>query len=224
MDENNSYGPVDSAQMISEPAHTQHNYRMIFITITVLLIALGGYIVLTNEGLKARMQEALHLVSPKTEPNTNKETLELFASEITDRSQPWVEVKAPESDASVGEAVEVTVNAYSAGKDITGYDLLIGIDPNQYDIMSITSELESFQIQAFDRGMYQAVTGIKNLQAQDPTLFNDTPLVKVVLKPKTTGEGVITVLSTKGQERTQLVDKDVVIIEPQVGSAFITTR
>jgi len=68
------------------------------------------------------------------------------------------------------------------------------------------------------------VTGIKNLQSQDPTLFNDTPLVKVVIKPKTTGEGVVTVLSTKGQERTQLVDKDVVIIEPQVGSDFITTR
>ncbi|QQS43284.1 hypothetical protein IPM65_03925 [Candidatus Roizmanbacteria bacterium] len=224
MDENQSYGPVDSAQMISEPAHPQHNYRMIFITITVLLIAFGGYIVLTNDGLKARMKEALHLVSPKTEPTTNKETLELFASEITDRSQPWVEVKAPEQEATVGQEVELTVNAFSGGKDITGYDLLIGIDPSQYEVVSITSELPSFQIQAFDRGMYRAVTGIKNLQSQDPTLFNDTPLVKVVLEPKTTGEGVVTVLTTKGQERTQLVDKDVVIIEPQVGSVFITTR
>ena len=224
MDENQSYGPVDSAQMISEPAPTQHKYRMILITVVVLLIALGGFIVLTNESLKGRMQEALHLVSPKTEPNTNRETLELFASEITDRSQPWVEVKAPDTEAAVGEEVAVTIYAFSGGKDITGYDLLIGIDPTQYEVVNITSELPSFQIQTFDRGMYHAVTGIKNLQAQDPTLFNDTALVKVVLKPKTSGESVITVLATKCQERTQLVDKDVIIIEPQVGSDFITTR
>jgi len=224
MEENQSYGPIDSSQMISEPAQPRHNYRMIFITITVLLIALGGYIVLTNAELKVRMQEALHLVTPKTAPNTNKETLELFASDITDRSLPWVEVTSPDTDASVGQEVAVTINAFSGGKDITGYDLLIGIDPAQFEVVSITSELPSFQIQTFDRGMYHAVTGIKNLQSQDPTLFNDTPLVKVVIKPKTTGEGVVTVLSTKGQERTQLVDKDVVIIEPQVGSDFITTR
>ncbi len=224
MEENQSYGPVNSAQMISEPAHPQHKYRMIFITVIVLLFALGGFIVLTNDDLKGRMQEALHLVKPKTEPITNKETLELFASQITDRSQPWIEVKAPDTEATVGEAVEVTIHAFSGGKDITGYDLLIGIDPAQYDILSITSELPSFQIQTFDRGMYHAVTGIKNLQAQDPTLFNDTPLVKVVLRPKTTGEGVVTILATKGQERTQLVDKDVIIIEPQVGSDFIKTR
>lgn len=224
MDENQSYGPIDSSQMISEPAHAHHNYRMILITVIVLLIALGGYMVLTNRDLKARMQESLHLVTPKTEPNTNKETLELFASEITDRSIPWVEVKAPDTEAAVGEEIAVTVHAFSGGKDITGYDLLIGIDPAQFEVVSITSELPSFQIQAFDQGMYRAVTGIKNLQSQDATIFNDTPLVKVVVKSKTTEDGVITVLSSKGQERTQLVDKDVVIIEPQVGSDFITTR
>lgn len=224
MEENQSYGPIASSQMISEPPQQRHNYRMIFITIIVLLIALGGYTVLTNANLKARMQEALLLVTPQSEPNTNKETLELFASDISDRSLPWIEVRSPDADASVGQEVTVTINAFSGGKDITGYDLLIGIDPAQYEVISITSELPSFQLQTFDRGMYHAVTGIKNLQSQEATLFDDTPLVKVVVKPKTTGEGVVTVLSTKGQERTQLVDKDVVIIEPQVGSDFITTR
>ncbi len=221
MEENQSYGPLNSAQMISEEPHHRYNYRMIFITVVILLIALGGFVVLTNPKLKARMQEALHLVNPQVETNTNQEELELFASNIKDRSIPWVEVKAPESAARTGEEVTVYIHAFSGGKDITGYDLLVGIDPAQFEVVNITSELPTFQIRAFDRGMYHAVTGIKDLQAQDPTVFNDTPVLKVVLKPITSGEGVVTVLSTKGQERTQLIDADVVIMEPQVGSAFI---
>ena len=60
--QNQSYGPIDSAQMISEKKPAAHNVRMIFITVVVLLIALGGYIVLSNQGLKVQVQKALKLV------------------------------------------------------------------------------------------------------------------------------------------------------------------
>lgn len=218
-----SYGALNSSQMISEPPHPRHNYRMIVITIIVLLIALGGYFALTNPEIKARVQEALNLKEPQIEVNTSQETLQLFTSEIQNREVPWVEVVAPEQ-AGVGEEITVTIQAFSGGKDISGYDILLGLDPAQFELVGINSASADFQIQTFDRGMYHAITGYKNLQVQTPSIFDGTPLLSVTLKPKTSGAGLVTILGTKDQEKTQLIDADVNVIEPQVGSANVVIQ
>lgn len=218
-----SYGAINSSQMISEPPHPRHNYRMIVITVIVLLVALGGYFALSNPAIKGRMQEALNLKEPQLEENTSQETLQLFTSEIQNREVPWVEVIAPQQ-AGVGEEITVTIQAFSGGKDISGYDILLGIDPAQFEVVSINSVSADFQIQTFDRGIYQAVTGYKNLQVQAPSIFESTPMLSLTLKPKISGAGLVTILGTKDQERTQLIDADVNVIEPQVGSATVMVQ
>lgn len=219
-----SFGPLDSAQMIAEQPHKKHHVRMIIITLVVLLVALGGYIVLSNPDIKARMQEALQLKEAAVEENTtSQDQLQLFTSEITDRTLPWVEVQAPQT-VSVGEEAVVTFQASSGGKDISGYDVLIGIDPQQFEVLNVTSATPDFQIQTFERGMYHAVTGYKNLQVTAPTIFENTALLTMTVRPKMKGRHVITVLATKDNERTQMIDKDVVILEPQVGSTFVNVN
>ncbi|MBP9690782.1 hypothetical protein KBD81_01740 [Candidatus Woesebacteria bacterium] len=223
MEENSPYGPVTSSEMISAKPKNQHNMRMIMITVIVVSIALGGYVILSNESLKARMQESLNLKQAVPQQNTAQQEAQLFTSEIKDRAIPWIEIQAPES-AAVGQEVEVTVNAFSGSKDISGYDMLLGIDPMQWEVVSIRSASPDFQIQQFDRGMYHSVTAYKNLEIKTPTVFENTPILNLTLKAKNTGEQLVTVMGANGQEKTQFIDKDVTVIEPQVGSTFISVQ
>jgi len=222
--QNQSYGPIDSEQMISEKKPAAHNVRMIFITIVVLLIALGGYIVLSNQNLKVHVQKALKLIPASTEENMEIADIDLFVSEIEDRTIPWIEVRSDKESASIGETVTVTMYGFSGGKDITGYDALIGIDPEAFEVISLESATPGFQIFKFDRGMYYSVTGIKDVQMKDATVFDDTALLTVVLKPKKTGENVVTILTSKDNEKTKFVDKDVNVLTPQIGSVFISVK
>ncbi|PIZ64040.1 hypothetical protein CO051_02115 [Candidatus Roizmanbacteria bacterium CG_4_9_14_0_2_um_filter_39_13] len=222
--QNQSYGPIDSQQMISEKKPAAHNVRMIFITIVVLLIALGGYVVLSNQNLKVQVQQALKLVPVIPEKNSKENDIDLFISEIQDRNIPWIEARADKEEVSVGENVMVTIYGFSGGKDITGYDALIGIDPEAFEVISIDSVMPGFQIFKFDKGLYQSITGIKDIQVKDPTVFDESALVTLTLKTKKKGENIVTILTSKDGEQTKFVDNDVQILTPQIGSVFITVN
>jgi len=222
--QNQSYGPIDSQQMISEKKPAAHNVRMIFITVVVLLIALGGYIVLSNQNLKVQVQKALKLVPSSPEENMDLADIDLFVSEIQDRTIPWIEVRSDKESAAIGDTLTVTMYGFSGGKDITGYDALIGIDPEAFEVISLESAMPGFQIFKFDKGMYHSVTGIKDVQMKDATVFDDSALLTIKLKPKKIGQNVVTILTSKDNEQTKFVDKDVHVLTPQIGSVFITVK
>jgi|GEM_PF-1923529 len=225
MEENQQYGSINSAQAVSETPHPRHGVRMIFITFIVLAMALGGYVILSNSELKGRMQEALNLKMIIPEKNiTQKNDIQIFSSQIQDRLIPWVEVKGSDQPVGLGEEFKVSVTAFSGGRDINGYDILLGVDPEQFEVVSVQPATTDFQIQSFDRGMYHAITGYKNLQVKTPTVLEDTAVLLITLKPKVKGQLLVTVLAKKDQEKTQFIDKDVNVIEPQVGSMFITVH
>ncbi|MDP4011602.1 MAG: hypothetical protein Q8P72_05260 [Candidatus Roizmanbacteria bacterium] len=222
--QNQSYGPLDSASMISEKKPTAHSVRMIFITVVVLLIALGGYVILSNKELKVQVQQALKLVPVIPEKNSKENDIDLFISEIQDRNIPWIEARAEKDEVSVGENIIVTIYGFSGGKDITGYDALIGIDPEAFEVISIDSVMPGFQIFKFDKGLYQSITGIKDIQMKDVTVFDQSALVSLTLKTKKKGENIVTILTSKDSEQTKFVDNDVQILTPQIGSVFITVN
>jgi len=226
MGNNTTFGPIDSPEMITESGKSSHKkgVMMAFITVVVLLLAVGGYIILSNPSLKSQMKETLKLSEVNIEQNTDYEKVEVFESDITDRMSPWIEVRGGEADAMVGKDYEVTVYGYSGGKDITGYDMLLGVDHEMFDVISVSSKSDAFQIFSFDKGTHSSVTGIKNIQVTEPTIFDETPLVSIILRPKMKGEGLLTVTSTKDKEKTQFVDNEVNVIIPQIGSIFITVK
>jgi len=222
--QNQSFGPLNSSEMISEKKPASHNVRMVFITVVVLLIALGGYMILSNQDLKVQFQRVLKLVPTTPQENTEFNDIDLFVSEIQDRTIPWIEARTDTEAVLVGEDVRVTLYGFSKGKDIVGYDVLVGIDPEAFEVVSVTSDISEYIIKDFDKGMFYSVTGIKNPQVNDPTVFDETALLTFVLKAKQKGENVVTILSSKGNEQTKFVDNDVKVQTPQIGSVFITVN
>lgn len=214
-----SYGTMNSAQMINEKPKN-HSYRMILVTVIVILLGIGGYVVVSNPALKNQVKQKLNLMQKEEGVSTDSEELSLFASVITDRNSPWMEVKST-TTVQVGQPVQITVHGFSADKEVVGYDMLLGIDTEAFSVVSVTSKAPGFQIFDFDKGIYRSVTGIKDLQATEKTLFNNTELVIVELMPKRAGKSVVTILSTKGQEKSQFVYEEgaeVRSVVPQIGS------
>lgn len=214
-----SYGTMNSAQMINEKPKN-HSYRMILVTVLVILLGIGGYVIVSNPVLKNQVKQKLNLMQPGEELLTDTEELSLFTSEITDRMSPWMEVKSPET-AKVGEPIQVAIHGFSADKEIVGYDMLLGVDTEVFTVVSVTSKAPGFQIFDFDKTTYHSVTGIKDLQTTANTQFNDAELVVVELMPIRAGKSVVTVLSTNGQEKSQFVYEDgdeIRSVVPQIGS------
>ncbi|MFA9289372.1 MAG: hypothetical protein ACEQSA_05865 [Weeksellaceae bacterium] len=203
-----------------------HSYRMIVITLIVILVGIGGAVVLSNNLLKSKMKEEINLTPTGTSATTENETQTVPVVEpIANRAQPWVEiVQSTQQPAVVGQDLTLDVVASSTGKDITGYDVLIYIDRTMFDIVSVTSDLPNFSIYQFDKKTHLTVTGIKDLQDRTQSIFDNTILLKVVVRPKQVGSGTVSLYKSEGKEKTQLVDAQVTVIEPQIGSSQISIQ
>ncbi len=225
---NNSqqFGSTDSANFsMDNNSPKKHGYRMIFITGVVILIAIGGFLVSRNENLQQVIKNTVPSSNTSSQDSVASSYVPPPASVIANRELPWVEiVQAEESAISQNQPFTVTVRASSGGKDIAGYDVLLAIDPSQFEIQSITSELDSFSILQFEKGTHVTVTGIKDLGQNDPTIFSETPILTVTLKPIKKGATTISVLLQQDKEQTILVDTDVVPITPQVGSLSVDVQ
>lgn len=219
---------ASNAQSLPEENHgTHHSYRMIFITGVVLLVLLGGVVVLRDEKLQTRVKEAFKLNTvPGNDVNRDNDTPKVKVTTISNRNEPWVEVVSAEENTqyTVGEEIVLYVKAGTGTKDISGYDVLLAIDEQMFETVSISSEKENFQIFQFAKDDHITITGIKSLQDKTATTFNDETLLKIVLKGKNPGVGVVSIYPSQGKEKTQFVDTQVTPITPQIGSLEIEVK
>ncbi len=222
---NQQFGPTDQANFSMDNGQKKHGYRMILITGIVIFIAIGGFLVARNENLQQVIKNTLPVSNNPSEESGISNYVAPQASAIANREVPWVEITAENgTEASLNQPFTFIVKASSGGKDITGYDVLLAIDPNQFEIQSISSEVPSFSILQFEKGTHVSVTGIKELGQNEPTIFNDTPILKVTVKPIKREATTISVLLEQDKEKTMLVDTEVNPITPQVGSLEVEVK
>jgi hypothetical protein len=222
---NQQFGPTDQTNFSMENSSKNHRLRMIVITAIVILIAIGGYFLSRNDNVQQVIKNTVPSSSSPEGDASETGYKAPSASVIENRQLPWVEIaQANGSGASVGQPLNLVVKASSGGKDIAGYDVLLAIDPAQFEIQSITSELASFSILKFEKGTHVTITGIKGLGQNDPTIFNETPLLLVILKPIKKGESTVSVLLGQDKEKTMLVDTEVEPLTPQVGSLSVSIK
>lgn len=220
-DNNQQYGPVDSVGIndIDQP-NKNHSYRMIIITVVVILIAIGGLIISQNENLQQTMKRTL-TGGQGGETTTGQPIPLLEVSSIESRDRAWVEIVPAADSYSLEDIVQLKVKGFSEGRDISGYDLLITLDPEIFELESVSTSIPGFTVFPFDNGQYIAITAIKDLGQNEPTILNETDMLTIELKPKKKGTGVVSVALENEKEKTQLVDVDVQVLIPQVGSAEV---
>jgi hypothetical protein len=208
-----------------ETGNKKQGYRMIFITVIVILIAICGFMVAKNENLQQVLKNTVPSNSTPTQDTVRAPFVAPDVSAITNRQIPWVEVTSDTgTNLSQNTPFTFTVKGSSGGKDITGYDVLLAIDPTMFEIVSIDSAIPAFSILKFEKGSHVTITGIKDLGQNEPSIFNDTMILKVTVKPIQKGNSTLSVLLTNKHEKTIFVDTEVNPITPQVGSLAVSVQ
>jgi hypothetical protein len=199
---------------------------MILITGVVLLIGVIGFFVSRNPSFQQIMQKTGGSTAETSNVTPAVADTSMQASTIVERAEPWIEVVSSDNKTTyaVNDTITLSINGFSKGKDITGYDILLPIDTSMFEVVRITSTKPGFSIFEFDKGTHRTITGIKDVGTKDVTAFDSTPLVSVVLKAKKQGTSTIAVSEADGNEKTQFVDSEVNVLIPQKGGLQIVVQ
>ena len=223
----NAYGPLESVNISQNgnEGNKKHGYRMLLITVIVLLVAVGGIIVSKNEHLQQIIKgNKVSTQTVQTSSGTG-EPIEIPSSTVQDRAVPWLEVVSDQgTQGTVGQPMTLYVRGLSAEKSIIGYDMAVAVDRSILKIESISSELPDYQLKQFDNTSYVSLTGFRDLQKQS-VVFDNTNIVKIVVTPIKAGTAIVSLLPQQGKDKTQMVvDTDVTVIQPQIGSIQLEIR
>lgn len=221
LNQNDTYGVMNGINVEEKTPKNKQYVRMVFITLLIITMFVGGYFALNNESVKNQFQQAIGSLTPIAEEISTVQEPLSPPEGIQNRSLPWIEMKSDKDSYNINDTVIITLMGYLGDKNIVGYDLLMNIDPASWEVVSINSAIPDFSIKEFDRGNFFSVTGFKDLQSDAPFLFNSTDILIVTLKPKITGDLLVSVLKNEGAEVTRFVDENVESIEPQIGSLRI---
>lgn len=130
-------------------------------------------------------------------------------------------VKGNKMSFKPGETVTLQVLADSDGKNITGFDWLIGYDSTAFSFEKAVSLDENFNLISVKKKEMIIITGTKKVTSNQETVFSNRVVAELNFKVNKTGEYQFSLLSEVGREKTQLVDVNTQIIFPQVNNVVI---
>lgn len=133
-------------------------------------------------------------------------------------------LNAVETTSSVNTPVTITLAADSNGKSIVGYDLVFQYDPSSLEIMSVTSALPDFTVYPLQSTDHYSLTATKKITSKDPSVFSETEILQLVVTPKKTGNHTLQLISTLGNEKTQMVDETTKVIYPAVSEITLEVK
>ncbi|MCA9372349.1 hypothetical protein KC726_05655 [Candidatus Woesebacteria bacterium] len=225
MDKKQEFGSIDSIPSdIKTPSETDthHSYRMIIISTLIFFVALGAIFLFRNQSANQQLQTLTNTLQNR---NTTEILPTITTPKIVDMNEPWVRVKKGDSldFVKAGDQVTFIVEAFSKDADIAGFDILLKND-EALDIVSVSSLLSDFTVQTFPSDTHTTVTGYKDLQSKQSTVFNNTAILSVVAKAKQSGEASLIIESLIGKEKTQFIENnsEATAIYPQNEGVSVT--
>jgi len=121
----------------------------------------------------------------------------------------------------VTDYLKFEVMASSQQRDIVGYDVLIGLEGGAFEIIKVESDLANFNLFKMEKENRLTITGAKKLNATAESLFLETKVLTLTLKPLKSGKFSFKLLSEIGKEKTQLVDTGSNVYFPKVNNIEI---
>lgn len=203
--------------------HARHFFRMIIVTIFVVLI---GTIVYATVKKKFTSSKTNNSSSQNNSPASAIENEAVITPLVFNPNKPWLSFTIENSKVPVmaNQTSSFIVKGFSEGKNIEGYDILFNLNPSIYEIVSIESVHKGFQIYQFRKTSHVTVTGVKQLSLTTPTVLAETPLLRITIKPKTKGSIIISFIDSVKKEQTKFVDEQVNVINPQLQSLTVEIK
>lgn len=130
----------------------------------------------------------------------------------------------------IGENVNLTLAANSNGKKIVGYDVVLTFDPLALEFVGVRSILPDFQIKSYVRENKLILTAFQSTSSSTSPVFGGTNLTDIskiadlTFKAKKTGLINIDLVTSSGNERTDLVTDNTEVLNPQLTGATVGVK
>ena len=118
----------------------------------------------------------------------------------------------------------VDIIASSEDKLIVGYDVITLFNQDEFEILTATSLLDDFDTYPVKKRDHYIVTGVKKLEATERSIFEQTPILRLTLKPIKKGNLTLKIASNLDKERSQIVDEETTVLFPEVSELTIEVK
>lgn len=188
-----------------EPHPHRNHYRLIILTLFIGLSLIGIALVfyyqrigMIQDPLAANTQT--NTTNPKAQPTATKRVLTgvKFTLEPSTVSPSY----------PVQSNLSVNVLADSNNNKVLGFDVIVGRDSDAYDVVAVESLLPEFTVLKFVKDDKFTITGILKPSITKTVIFKNTPIAKITLKPKKSGQLALTVLESESSETSKIMSAD----------------
>jgi hypothetical protein len=105
-----------------------------------------------------------------------------------------------------GQELVIILTADSKGRDVTGYDALVGFDTSKVQLKSVKSLVSDMTIYKYEKDNMVQITGTKSLSSTSLVFFNRTPILEYTFQPIQQGTAIFEIIDVKGKAKSQIVD------------------
>lgn len=128
------------------------------------------------------------------------------------------------TDFSVGDEIELVVTGDSKGVDINGFDVLLGYDTDNVEMLEVLPVRKDYQAFTFPNDRYVSVTVTKLLESQMPGIFGNEDMLQFKVKANRPGTYDFRLMEQQGNEKTKMVDTSTGILVPSLNTVSVTVR
>ena len=190
--------------------HTPHTRLMLFILAFVLLFAsIAGYVVMQKMPINPQGGNNTSQ-SPISSLQSPKPTLIPYPKQGTFT----LKERSGATSVKMGSNIIIDVLATSGVKSVMGYDAIISYDETVFNRQSVESKLPAFQIFTYNRGSHVSISATKNISANEPVAFNNTPILSLTLTANKKGTYLISVKPV-GNESSKIVNEAAEVTYPE---------
>jgi len=178
--------------------HTKYTKMMLLILVVILLGgSIVGYVVINTKrdserGNNATKQVIEPTIVPTRLPHPINGAMEL-------------QLGKGSTTLSVGKPFVVQLIATSGKSKIAGYDVVMAYDKSAFERQAVQNGDQTFRIFTFDRNERVSISATKQLQSEQITEFDNTPILSFTFLPKKKGKYTFS-LKPLGQESSKYVD------------------
>lgn len=108
----------------------------------------------------------------------------------------------------VNDLFTITLMGNSDGSKPVGFDAILSIEGESYDVVSVKSMSSELNIMKFVKNDRVTLTGIIMPKVQNATVWSNNEIATITIKPKTTGEFRFSILESIGRESSKIIVKD----------------
>lgn len=128
------------------------------------------------------------------------------------------------NNLTLNEPAVFTLIASSESRPIVGYDIVLRYETDEFELVESESIVPGFNVYVFKDEDGITITTLKDINDKMTTVFDNTPILSLMLKPLEKGSFDFDISEKRGKQTTQMVDNKTKVLKPETNSIRVVVE